>query len=151
MKVAVASDHAGFELKEQVRKWLENWGFEVTDFGCGSLESVDYTDYAIPAVQAVKDGECERGILVCGTGIGMSIAANKFPGIRASLCHDLFSAQATRAHNDSNVLCMGSRVIGVGLAEEIAHIWLHTDFEGGRHQRRIDKITAIEERFCSKS
>lgn len=147
MKVALGSDHAGFDLKEQVRKWLEAWSIPVQDFGCGSLESVDYTDYAVPAVSAVKSGECDRAILVCGTGIGMSIAANKFPGIRASLCHDLFSAKATREHNDSNVLCIGSRVIGAGLAEEIVHTWLETGFAGGRHQRRLDKITAIERRF----
>ncbi len=147
MKIALASDHAGFELKEQVRQWLEDWTVPVQDFGCGSLESVDYTDYAIPAVSAVKSGECDRGILVCGTGIGMSIAANKFPGVRASLCHDLFSAKATREHNDSNVLCMGARVIGVDLAKEIVRVWLDTPFAGGRHQRRLDKIAAIEQRF----
>ncbi|MGI6359371.1 MAG: ribose 5-phosphate isomerase B [Bacillota bacterium] len=148
MKIALASDHAGFELKEQVRKWLQDWDVQTEDFGCGSLDSVDYTDYAIPAVSAVGKGECDRAILVCGTGIGMSIAANKFPGIRASLCHDLFSAKATREHNDSNVLCMGARVIGIDLAREIVRTWLDTDFAGGRHQRRIDKIAAIERRFC---
>ena len=150
MKIALGSDHAGFDLKEQVRKWLEAWSIPVQDFGCRSLESVDYTDYAIPAVSAVTSGECDRAILVCGTGIGMSIVANKFPGIRASLCHDLFSAKATREHNDSNVLCMGSRVIGVGLAEEIVRTWLATAFAGGRHQRRLDKITALERRFSCK-
>lgn len=147
MIIGLASDHAGFDLKEQLRKWLEAWSIQVTDFGCGSLESVDYTDYAIPAVTAVTKGECDRAILVCGTGIGMSIAANKFPGVRASLCHDLFSAKLTREHNDSNVLCLGARVIGPGLAEEIVRTWLETPFAGGRHQRRLDKIAAIEHRF----
>lgn len=150
MKIALASDHAGFDLKEQVRQWLDAWSVPVRDFGCGSLESVDYTDYAIPAVSAVTSGDCDRAILVCGTGIGMSIAANKFPGIRASLCHDLFSAKVTREHNDSNVLCMGSRIIGPGLAEEIVRAWLETPFAGGRHQRRLDKIAAIERRFSSE-
>ncbi|MGI6345080.1 MAG: ribose 5-phosphate isomerase B [Bacillota bacterium] len=151
MRIAVASDHAGFELRQLILTWLERDGFEAVDFGCSSLDSVDYADYAILAVEAVTSGQCERAILVCGTGIGMSIAANKFPGIRASLCHDLFSARATREHNDSNVLCLGARVVGPGVAEEIVNIWLHTEFAGGRHQRRLDKITAIEQRFGGRS
>ncbi len=114
------------------------------------MESVDYVDYASGAVGALEEQECDRAILVCGTGIGMSIAANKYPGIRAALCHDLFSARATREHNDSNVLCLGARVIGSGLAEEIVRVWLHTEFAGGRHQRRVDKISAIEQRVLGQ-
>ena len=148
MKVALASDHGGFSLKEKLKTSLTDWGIQVLDIGCHSSESVDYVDYAAQAVEAVLEGECERAILICGTGIGMSIAANKFPGIRAALCHDHFSAQATREHNDSNVLCLGARVIGSGLAESIVKVWLNTEFSGGRHQRRIDKISAIERRFC---
>ncbi len=147
MRVALASDHGGYLLKEELKRTLTEWGYSVVDVGCDSLESVDYVDYAEKAVEAVRTGDCERAILVCGTGIGMSIAANKFPGIRAALCHDVFSAQATREHNDSNVLCLGARVIGVGLAQAIVKMWLDTEFTGGRHQRRIDKITAIEKRF----
>ncbi|HBK85600.1 MAG TPA: ribose 5-phosphate isomerase B [Firmicutes bacterium] len=150
MKVAIASDHGGFSLKEELRTSLTDWGIQVLDKGCHSPESVDYVDYAAQAVEAVLGGECERAILICGTGIGMSIAANKFPGIRAALCHDHFSAQATREHNDSNVLCLGARVIGSSLAESIVKVWLNTEFSGGRHQRRIDKISAIERRFCKQ-
>lgn len=150
MKVALASDHGGFVLKEELKTSLKDWGIQVLDVGCHSPESVDYVDYAAQAVEAVQTGECERAILVCGTGIGMSIAANKFPGIRAALCHDHFSAKATREHNDSNVLCLGARVIGSGLAQSIAKVWLNTEFSGGRHQRRIDKISAIERRFCKQ-
>ncbi|NLY53944.1 MAG: ribose 5-phosphate isomerase B [Firmicutes bacterium] len=150
MKVALASDHAGYALKEQIKEWLADWGIETYDAGCHSLESVDYVDYASGAVGALEEQECDRAILVCGTGIGMSIAANKYPGIRAALCHDLFSARATREHNDSNVLCLGARVIGSGLAEEIVRVWLHTEFAGGRHQRRVDKISAIEQRVLGQ-
>lgn len=150
MRVAMASDHGGYLLKEELKTALANWGFQTADVGCNSLESVDYVDYAEQAVAAVLNGECERAILICGTGIGMSIAANKFPGIRAALCHDYFSAQATREHNDSNVLCLGARVIGPGLAESIVKVWLNTGFSGGRHQRRLDKINAIEKRLLSK-
>lgn len=150
MRVAIASDHGGYLLKEELKTALANWGFQTVDVGCSSLASVDYVDYAAQAVEAVLSGECERAILICGTGIGMSIAANKFPGIRAALCHDHFSAQATREHNDSNVLCLGARVIGSGLAESIVKVWLNVEFSGGRHQRRIDKITSIEKRYLSK-
>ena len=108
---------------------------------------MDYPDFALPVAEAVASGEAERGIVICGTGIGVSIAANKVPGVRAALCHDCFSAKATREHNDSNVLAMGERVIGPGLALEIADIWLHTPYAGGRHQARIDKITAIEKKY----
>ncbi|NLW17889.1 MAG: ribose 5-phosphate isomerase B [Firmicutes bacterium] len=148
MRVALASDHGGYLLKEELKAALTEWGYSIVDVGCDSSASVDYVDYAEKAVEAVLNGDCERAILICGTGIGMSIAANKYPGIRAALCHDQFSAQATREHNDSNVLCLGARVIGFGLAQSIVKVWLNTEFVGGRHQRRIDKITSIEKRFC---
>ncbi|AZR74009.1 ribose 5-phosphate isomerase B [Anoxybacter fermentans] len=144
MKVAIGSDHGGFRLKEEIKKYLESLQIEYKDFGTYSEESVDYPDFARPVAEGVARGEFDRGILICGTGIGMSIAANKVPGIRAALCHDCFSARATREHNDSNVLCLGERVIGKGLALDIVKIWLETEFVGGRHQRRIDKITSLE-------
>lgn len=145
MKVAIGSDHGGYLLKQQVIEYLEEANIEYKDFGTKSQDSVDYPDFAGPVAESVGSGEYERGILICGTGIGMSISANKVTGVRAALCHDCFSARATRQHNNSNVLCMGERVIGRELAMEIVKIWLDTEFDGGRHQRRIDKITAIEE------
>ena len=144
MKIAIASDHGGFHLKENIKEYLVELGHEVDDKGCHSTESVDYPDYALLVAQDVAQGRAERGILICGTGIGMSIAANKVPGVRAALCHDTFSAKATREHNDSNVLCMGERVIGSGLAREIVATWLAGTFAGGRHARRVEKITAVE-------
>lgn len=145
MKVVIASDHGGFLLKEELIATLTSLGYEMLDMGCYAPDSVDYVDYAQAAAQAVLSGQSDRAILICGTGIGMSIAANKFPGIRAALCHDCFSAEATRAHNDSNVLCIGARVIGSSLAESIIKIWLSTEFSGGRHQRRVDKIKDLEQ------
>lgn len=145
--IAVGSDHGGFALKQHILRYLKENGFEYKDYGCFSEQSVDYPDFALPVAEAVASGEAERGIVICGTGIGVSIAANKVPGVRAALCHDCFSAKATREHNDSNVLAMGERVIGPGLALEIADIWLHTPYAGGRHQARIDKITAIEKKY----
>lgn len=144
MKVAIGSDHGGNQLKAEIKRYLDVLGIEYTDFGTHSDGSCDYPDFVIPVTGSVVQGECDRGILICGTGIGMSIAANKVRGIRAALCHDCFSARATREHNDSNVLCMGERVIGRGLALEIVKIWLETGFTGGRHQQRLDKITKIE-------
>lgn len=144
MKIALGSDHGGFQLKEEIKKLLIATGIDYHDFGTHSEESVDYPDFARPVAEGVASGDYDRGILVCGTGIGMSIAANKVKGVRAALCHDCFSAKATREHNDSNVLCLGERVVGRGLALEIAQIWLGTEFAGDRHQRRIDKITALE-------
>ena len=120
--IAVGSDHGGYALKQQILRYLKENGFEYKDYGCFSEQSVDYPDFALPVAEAVAGGEAERGILVCGTGIGVSIAANKVPGVRAALCHDCFSAKATREHNDSNVLTMGERVIGSGLALEIVDI-----------------------------
>ncbi|HEX3032676.1 MAG TPA: ribose 5-phosphate isomerase B [Bacillota bacterium] len=147
MKLALGSDHGGFRLKEEIKKLLEEQGLSYQDFGCYSTDSVDYPDIALAVGEAVAAGQCERGILVCGTGIGISIAANKIPGIRAALCHDTFSARATREHNDSNILAMGERVIGVGLALDIVKTWLATEFAGDRHQRRVDKISQIEAKY----
>lgn len=140
MKVIIGSDHGGFNLKSAIVQHLEDKGIDVKDVGPFDTDSVDYPDYAKPVAEAVQNGEYDRGILVCGTGIGMNIAANKYKGIRAALVHDTFSAHATREHNNSNILCMGERVIGTGLALDIVDIWLETEFEGGRHERRIEKI-----------
>lgn len=144
MKIAVASDHAGFELKEFLKDVLIKLGYLVKDFGTNSLDSVDYPDYAKVVVKAILDGEFERGILVCGTGVGMSISANRFKGIRAVLCQDLYTAEYSRLHNDSNVLCLPSRIIGKGLAQKIVEVWLKTHFEGGRHKRRVEKIDEFD-------
>lgn len=145
MKVCIGSDHAGYALKEIAKKWLLDWGYEVEDAGAFSEASVDYPDFARKVATAVARGECSRGVLICGTGIGMSIAANKVRGVRAALCHDVFSAKATRQHNDSNVLTMGSRVIGAGVAQEVLRAWLSEEYEGGRHAPRLKKITALED------
>jgi ribose 5-phosphate isomerase B len=147
LKIAIAADHGGYTLKEEIKKVILDLGHEVEDFGCECLDSVDYPDYALPVAEKVAQGQFDRGILICGTGIGMSIAANKVKGIRCALVHDLFSAKATRQHNDSNVLAMGGRIIGPGVATEIVKIWLTTEFEGGRHENRVKKITEIEDRY----
>lgn len=144
MKIAIASDHGGNNLRKEIKGLLEQKGYEYTDFGPKDDNSVDYPDYATPVAEGVASGEFDKGILICGTGIGMSIAANKVKGIRCALVHDTFSAKATRCHNDSNVIAMGERVIGAGLALEIVDTWLSTDFEGGRHERRVSKIAEIE-------
>ena len=136
--IAIASDHAGYELKEKLKKHLEEKGFEYRDFGTYGTESCDYPVFAKKACSAVISGECEKAVLVCGTGIGVSMAANKIKGIRAAVCSDTYSAKYTRLHNNANALCMGARVIGEGLAAEITDIFLTTPFEGGKHQRRID-------------
>ena len=142
--IALGADHGGYELKEAIKKHLEERGIEYKDFGTNSTESVDYAPIAAVTARAVANGECEKGILCCGTGIGISMAANKVKGIRAACCSDYFSAKYTRLHNDANILAMGGRVVGVGLALELVDVFLDTEFEGGRHQRRIDQITAIE-------
>lgn len=147
MKVAIGSDHGGFELKENIKEFLQGEGIEYTDFGAFDLSPVDYPDFAEKVASAVASGEYDRGILCCGTGIGISIVANKVPGIRAALCGDCFSAKMSRQHNDANILCMGGRVVGRGLGLEIVKTWLKTEFEGGRHQRRIDKIADIERKY----
>ena len=145
--IAIGCDHGGYELKLEIIKHLTKKGYEIKDFGCDSNNSVDYPDYAYPVAKAVADGECEKGILICGTGIGMSIAANKVEGVRCALCGDTFSAHATREHNDSNVLALGARVIGLNLALDIVDIWLGTDFSNDqRHIDRINKITTIDKR-----
>lgn len=144
MKIAIACDHGGYRLKEVLKASMIDQGYEVIDFGTNSEDSVDYPDYAYKAAKAVADKECERGVVVCGTGIGVSIVANKVNGIRCALVHDLFSAKATRQHNDTNMIAMGGRVIGEGLALDILNTWLHTDYEGGRHDQRIEKMMAIE-------
>ncbi len=142
--IYLGSDHGGYALKEEVKAHLIQKGIEVRDFGTDSVQSVDYPDYAVPVGQAVLQNPGSLGILICGTGIGMSIAANKIHGIRAALCNDTFSARMTRAHNDAQILCMGGRVLGPGLALDIVDAFLGGSFEGDRHQRRIGKITAIE-------
>ena len=141
MKIAIASDHGGFELKENVKKYLEGRDIEVVDLGTYSEESVDYPAYGKAVANAVAGGECEKGILICGTGIGISITANKVKGIRCALCGDVFSAKATREHNDANILAMGARVTGAGLALEIVKAFLETPFSNDeRHIRRIEQI-----------
>ena len=144
MKVALGSDHAGFSLKEYIAEHLGARDKSFLDCGVSSEDSVDYPDIAVSVVNAVLSGECECGILICGTGIGMSIAANKHKGIRAALCGEPYSAKCARKHNDANILTMGSRVIGPGLAVEIVESFLAEPFEGGRHKRRLDKINFIE-------
>ena len=142
--IAVASDHGGFELKQEILKHLDARGIEYKDFGTYDCASCDYPDYAKRACDAVVAGECEKALLFCGTGIGISIAANKVKGIRACACSEHFSAKYCRMHNDANALCLGGRVVGPGTAAELVDLFLDTAFEGGRHQRRIDQITAIE-------
>ena len=145
MKIAISSDHGGNNLRHEIIKLMSELALEFVDFGPKTDESVDYPDFAAPVANGVASGEFDRGILICGTGIGMSIAANKVKGIRCALVHDVFSAKATRQHNDSNVLAMGERVIGPGHAREVAAAWLETKFEGGRHERRIGKIMELED------
>ncbi|RDW20539.1 ribose 5-phosphate isomerase B [Oceanobacillus chungangensis] len=144
MKVILTGDHAGMTLRNELRDLLEEMGIEYEDTGCSCETSVDYPDYALPAAERVAKGEFDRGIFICGTGIGMSIAANKVNGIRATVVHDIYSAKLTRQHNNTNIITMGERVIGPGLAREIAKTWLETEFEAGRHANRLEKITNYE-------
>ena len=144
--IALAADHGGFELKEAVRAHLDEIGVAYKDFGSFDGASCDYPDMAEPACRAVVAGECDKALLFCGTGVGISMSANKIHGIRACCCSDAFSAEYTRRHNDANALCMGGRVVGAGLAIYLVDLFLNTPFEGGRHQRRIDKITGLEQR-----
>lgn len=144
MKVAIASDHAGVALKAEVRDWLREHGHDVEDLGPTDTASVDYPDYAAKVAAGVSKGIFERGVLVCGTGIGMSIAANKFRGVRAALCANEFMARASRGHNDANVLCLGARVIGVDMGIGIVEAFFGAAYAGGRHQRRLDKIAALD-------
>lgn len=152
MKIAIGADHAGYRLKDEVVPFLQSLGHEIEDVGCSCDQSVDYPDYALPVCDLVTSGKAERGILICGTGIGMSIAANKVRGIRCALVSDMFSAKATREHNDTNVLALGERVLGPGVALEIIRIWLETPFSNGeRHVGRVYKVMQIEEQFSSQS
>jgi ribose 5-phosphate isomerase B len=144
MKIAIASDHAGLELKTEMVKVLEGAGHAAQDFGTHSGDSVDYPDFASQVARSVQKGECELGVLICGTGVGMSIVANKYRGIRAALCHTEFEARAARGHNDANVLCMGQRVTGPGVAASVMKAFLEGKFEGGRHERRVQKIRDAE-------
>ena len=140
MRIVIASDHAGVDLKARLVELIGEAGHEARDLGPADESSVDYPDFAHVVAEAVAAGEAERGILICGTGIGMSMTANRHPGVRAALCHDAFTAEMARRHNDANVLCMGARVIGGGVAEQVVRIFLETHFEGGRHQRRVELI-----------
>ena len=149
MKIAIGSDHAGFGLKEEVLALLKRLSFEVIDCGTNDTSSVDYPDFGEKVSRLVSAGEVDRGILICGTGIGMSMVANKFPNVRASLCNDLFSAKMSRLHNDANVLVLGGRIIGKDLAAEIVTTWMSTPFEGDRHLKRLHKIKKIEETLNS--
>lgn len=151
MTIVIGSDHGGFRLKEEIIRWLEKKNFEFVDIGTHNTDSVDYPDVAERAAKEIQSGRCQKGILVCGTGIGIGIAANKNHGIRAALCHDVYSAQKSREHNDANVLTLGERVIGVGHALLIVEEWLKSDFEGGRHQRRVDKVGGLEKKYEDES
>lgn len=147
MKVVLASDHRGYQLKDSLKKFLEERKIEFLDGGTFSADSVDYPDFAMLAAEKVSHGDYDRGILICGSGIGMCIVANKFPGVRAAVCHDVSAAEMSRKHNDSNMLGLGADVINEELARKILHVWLETKFEGGRHLRRIQKISDIESRL----
>jgi len=144
MKLAIAGDHAAVEYKTELKAFIEGFGHEVVDYGTNSLESVNYSEIALNAAEKIQSGECERGIFICGSGVGVSIAANKVKGIRAVVCSEPFSAKMSRIHNDSNVLCLGARVVGIELAKMIVENWLNAEFEGGRHQARIDIISEYE-------
>ena len=143
-RIAIASDHAGYELKKNILRFLRDSGVAVEDLGPHNSDSVDYPDYGIKVTEAVTKKGMERGIIICGTGIGMSIVVNRFPGARGALCGDVYTAKLCREHNDSNILILGGRVVGVGLANEIVNTWMKTPFEGGRHKRRLDKIDNID-------
>ena len=149
MKIAIGSDHAGFGLKEEVLGLVKGLDHEIVDCGTFNTDSVDYPDFGEKVSKLVSSGEADRGILICGTGLGMSMVANKFPNVRAALCNDLFSARMSRLHNDANILVLGGRIIGKDLAAEIVRTWLSTAFEGDRHMRRLNKIKKIEETINS--
>ena len=147
MKIAIASDHAGFELKEKIKKFLDDLGYEYKDFGTDSNESVDYPDYALKVAENVAKKEYDRGILICGSGIGMCMTANKVPGIRAALCHNVETAKLSREHNVANVLTFGSRMIDEKTAKDMVKVWLKTEFLGDRHLRRVNKMKDIEKKY----
>ena len=144
--IALGCDHGGYELMQEVKAYLDKQGLEYQDFGCYSNEAVDYPVYARKVGHAIQNGTCDKGILICGTGLGISLAANKVKGIRACVCSEPFTAKMSRAHNDCNVLAFGARVVGGELAKMIVDTWINTEFEGGRHQRRVDLLMEIEER-----
>ena len=146
MKIGIANDHASVEMKQQVVAYLKEKGYDVVNYGTDSTESCDYPVYGEKVARAVAAGEVEQGILICGTGLGISLAANKVKGIRAAVCSEPFTAKMARAHNNCNILAFGARVVGAELAKMMVETWLDTEFEGGRHQRRVDMITAIEEK-----
>jgi ribose 5-phosphate isomerase B len=148
MQIGLACDHGGFELKEELKAFLKSIGVEPIDMGTFNQDSVDYPDFGVLVAEKISRGELEKGILICGTGIGMSIVANKFPGVRAALANDLYSSRFSREHTDANILVIGGRIVGKDLAREILRVWLETPFAGGRHKRRLEKIEALEkERF----
>ncbi len=145
MKIAVGSDHRGYEVKQRLVALLQKLGHEVVDLGAASADSCDYPDYAFKVAEEVGAGRCDRGVLLCGTGLGMAIAANKVPGVRAAPCHDRITAEMSRRHNDANVLCLSAHLLGDELIENMVQLWLETPFEGGRHARRIEKIGRYEQ------
>ncbi|OGW52094.1 MAG: ribose 5-phosphate isomerase B [Nitrospirae bacterium RBG_19FT_COMBO_42_15] len=147
MKIAVGSDHAGYELKEKIETHLIEQEKDIEDYGTNGNSSVDYPDFAVAVAEAVSKSKIDRGILVCGTGIGMSIAANKFPNVRAALCYDVYSAEMSRKHNNANILVLAGRVLDSDVALKMVDAWLKTEFEGGRHKNRLDKISEIEKKF----
>jgi ribose 5-phosphate isomerase B len=147
MRIAIASDHAGYPLKEDLKRLLRELGHEVRDFGTHSPDSVDYPDFIVPAAEAVAGGQCDRGIVLGGSGNGEALVANKVPGIRCTLCWESYTARVARQHNDANMLSLGARVIGIEVAREVVRVWLSSAFDGGRHQTRVDKIRAVEERY----
>jgi ribose 5-phosphate isomerase B len=147
MKIGIGSDHAGFELKEDLRQYLAEQKIEVEDLGVKSESPADYPDIGAAVAEKVARGEFDRGILICGTGLGMSIVANRFAGVRATLCHDTYTARMSREHNDSNLLVLGGRLTGKGLAREILKVWLESPFQGGNHERRLGKIKSLERKI----
>ena len=148
MRIAIASDHAGYDLKEELKGLVRELGHEVRDFGTQSTEVVDYPDFIVPAAEAVASGQCDLGIVLGGSGNGEAMAANKVPGVRCTLCWESYTARVAREHNDANVLSLGARVIGTEVAREVVRVWLSSRFEGGRHQARLDKIRAVEQRYA---
>ncbi len=150
MRIAMASDHAGFKLKEELKMMVRELGHDVRDFGTHSEDTVDYPDFVVLAADAVSRGECDRAIVLGGSGNGEAIVANKVPGIRCALCHDVTTAQLARAHNDANVLAIGQRIVGAAVARDVVREWLSTPFEGGRHVRRLEKLAAIEARYADR-
>lgn len=147
MKIGIGSDHGGYNLKKEVIKYLEDNNYKVLDFGTCGTDSVDYPDYGLKVAEAVKCGECDKGIVICGTGLGISMSSNKVPGIRAAVCTNSFMARMSREHNDANILALGERVVGLDLALDIVDTWLKAEFQGGRHSCRVEKITEIERKY----